>query len=413
MNYTLLFLLLLTLTTLTRLWLNLRQMRAVSAHRDQVPTAFSKAISLKAHQKAADYTLAKARLGRWEILFDSLLVLLWTLGGGIQLLSNLVAGFQLPPLTSGVVLILLFGFVSAVLSAPFSLYRTFVIEARFGFNRTTLKTLLVDTVKGIAVALVLITPLLYLLLWLVAATGQWWWLWAWAAFFGFSLFIGWAYPTLIAPLFNRFTPLQDEELREAIQQLLDSAGFISKGIFVMDGSRRSSHGNAYFTGLGKSKRIVFFDTLLESLNKGQVIAVLAHELGHFKHHHIIKGMAISAVTSLIGFAVLAWLLPQPAFFHDLGVATPSTAAGLILFSITVPLVTFFISPVFSALSRKHEFEADRYAAAHARADDLISALVKMYEDNASTLTPDPVHSVFYDSHPPAAIRIAELQRHAS
>ncbi len=409
MNLTPLLLILVACVTLTRLWLNHRQIRAVRSHRARVPDAFQDSIPLEAHQKAADYTIAKARLARWEILFDALLVLGWTIGGGLQQLIELVSHFHLPAMSSGVVLILLFGLISSLLSAPFSLYRTFVIEARFGFNRTTVATLISDTFKGLLMTVVLATPLLYLILWLLNAAGGYWWLYAWLAFFSFSLLMSWAYPTLIAPLFNRFTPLQDEALKAAIDNLLDNAGFTSKGIFVMDGSRRSSHGNAYFTGLGKNKRIVFFDTLLDGLDHDEVIAVLAHELGHFKHHHILKGLLLSALTSLAGFALLAWLLPQPAFYENLGVETASPAAGLILFSIVIPLLMFFISPVFSWLSRRHEFEADEYAATQAGANALITALVKMYRDNASTLTPDWLHSIFYDSHPPAAIRIARLQ----
>ena len=405
-----LFLLLLGLTTTLRLWLLRRQISAVRAHRDAVPDAFRETISPEAHRKAADYTIARARLARWSLLADTALILLWTVGGGLQLLIDLVDGFPLSPLTRGVVLILLFGLISALLEAPFSLYRTFVIEQRFGFNRMTWRTLLADTVKGLLVTLVLATPLLYLLLWLLDTAGDAWWLYAWAAFFLFSLFVGWAWPTLIAPLFNRFTPLDDAELKAAIEKLLQRAGFHSSGIFVMDGSKRSSHGNAYFTGLGRNKRIVFFDTLLDGLTRDEILAVLAHELGHFKHRHILKGIALSAVTSLIGFALLAWLLPQPAFYHALGVATPSPAAGLILFSIVVPLVTFYIDPLFAWLSRHHEFEADRYAAAQTSADALISALVKLYRDNASTLTPDRLYSLFNDSHPPAAIRIAALKK---
>ncbi len=404
-----LFLTLVTVVTVIRLWLNQRQIRAVQQHREAVPAAFRDAISLAAHQKAADYTCAKARLARWEILFDALLVLGWTIGGGLQRLSDLVGGLGLPSLADGVVLILLFGLISSLLSAPFSLYRQFVIEARFGFNRTTIATLIADTLKGLALTLILATPLLYVILWLLEAAGTYWWFYAWLAFFGFSILISWAYPTLIAPLFNRFTPLEDKSLKAAIEQLLDHAGFTSKGIFVMDGSRRSSHGNAYFTGLGKNKRIVFFDTLLEGLDREQIIAVLAHELGHFKHHHVLKGLLLSAFTSLVGFALLAWLLPQTAFYQALGVATPSPATGLILFSIVIPLVMFFVSPLFAWLSRQHEFEADAYAASQANAKALITALVTMYKDNASTLTPDRLHSLFYNSHPPAAIRIARLE----
>lgn len=358
---------------------------------------------------AADYTISRLRLGRWQILFDSAVLLAWTLGGGLQWLIETMSRLQLPPLTSGVVLVLAFGFISALLDAPFSLYRTFVIEERFGFNRTTVRTLVSDTIKGVIVSVVLATPLLYLLLWLLEAAGDLWWLWAWAAFFLFTLFVSWAWPTVIAPLFNRFEPLEDEALKAAIEELLARAGFGSRGIYVMDGSRRSSHGNAYFTGLGKNKRIVFFDTLLDSLDQDEIIAVLAHELGHFHHHHILKGFALHAVVTLIGFAVLAWLIEEPVFYHALGVEIPSPAAGLILFSLVAPPITFFITPIFSWLSRQHEFEADAYAASQSEAEALISALVKMYRDNASTLTPDRLYSLFYDSHPPAAIRIAHLR----
>ncbi len=410
MTASLLFLALLGLTTLTRLWLGQRQIGAVTRHRDHVPADFRDVISLEAHRKAADYTTAKLRVGHWEILWDALLLLGWTLGGGLQWLIDLVARFDLSPLTGGVVLILLFGAISALLDAPFALYRRFVVEARFGFNRMTLRTLIADTIKGTIVTIVLAAPLLYLLLWLLEAAGNLWWLYGWAAFFGFGIFMGWAWPTLIAPLFNRFTPLDDAELKQAIEQLLETSGFTASGIYVMDGSRRSSHGNAYFTGLGKSKRIVFFDTLLERLNKEEVLAVLAHELGHFKHHHIRKGLILNGLTSLIGFALLAWLLPQPGFYHALGVTTPTPAAGLILFSLVVPLATFFIDPLLAWLSRRHEFEADRYAARHASTEALISALVTLYRDNASTLTPDRLYSLFYDSHPAAAIRIAALRQ---
>ena len=410
MTPSLLFVALLGATTALRLWLGQRQIDAVLAHRDRVPAEFRQAVPPKAHRKAADYTVARMRVARWETLYDAVLILGWTLGGGLQWLIDLVARLPLSPLSSGVVLILLFAALSALLDAPFVLYRHFVVEARFGFNRMTLRTLLADTVKGGLVTLVLATPLLYLLLWLPTAAGEAWWLYAWGAFFAFGLFVGWAWPTLIAPLFNRFTPLDDPTLRQAIESLLARSGFHASGIYVMDGSRRSSHGNAYFTGFGRNKRIVFYDTLLERLDNDEVLAVLAHELGHFRHRHILKGLMLNGLTSLAGFALLAWWLPQPAFYHALGVSTPVPAAGLILFSIVVPLLTFFITPLLAWLSRRHEFEADRYAARQTDADALVSALVTLYRDNASTLTPDRLYSLFYDTHPPASIRVAALRQ---
>lgn len=408
MIFTLIFLFTLGASCSVQLWLNQRQIRHVRLHRNTVPPAFAEKIPLSAHRKAADYTVTKGRLNRWMIAFDSLLLLLWTLGGGLQAVYNLalLAGWE--KLSTGVLTIFLVTFISTILHLPASLYSTFVIEARFGFNQTTGKTFITDLAKGTLLALAIGIPLIYLILWLMQSAGQWWWIFAWGLWFGFMLLISWAYPRLIAPLFNKFTSLDKPDLRTSIQNLLDRSGFKSNGIFIMDGSRRSSHGNAYFTGLGKSKRIVFFDTLLKSLNPAQIIAILAHELGHFKHKHIIKGMLLGAVFSLIGFAILAWLLPLDGFYHSLGVTTPNLALALLLFTMVSPVFTFFFQPLMAWFSRKNEFEADRYAAQQSNPDDLISALIRLYEENASTLTPDDLHSRFYDSHPPALERIKHL-----
>ena len=410
MIYTLLFLFALFASLTVRLWLEHRQIQQVLDNRAAVPTAFSEKISLTAHQKAADYTVERTRFGRWEMLFDALLLLMWTLGGGLQAVYSFASRWGFGELTTGVIAILLIGVISSLLSLPFSLYRTFRIEAKHGFNRTTVTTYFVDMVKGTLLAIAFGIPLIYLVLWLMQSSGSFWWVYAWAALLGFSLLISWAFPTLIAPLFNKFTPLEQNELKTAIQNLLNRSGFKSKGIFVMDGSRRSSHGNAYFTGLGKGKRIVFFDTLIESLSANQIVAVLAHELGHFKHKHIFKGLIIGAISSLIGFAILAWLLPQQGFYHGLGVTSINITMGLMLFMMVSPVFTFFLQPISAWHSRKNEYEADSYAASQSSADDLINALVKMYEDNASTLTPDNLHSAFYDSHPPALARINHLQQ---
>ena len=409
MIFTLLFLFALGISLSVQLWLNQRQITHVALHRDNLPPEFAHQISLPAHQKAADYTVAKGRFSRWMILIDGLLLLLWTLGGGLQAVHNLAMQVGWSTIPTGVLTIILFTLISTALHLPASLYSTFVIESKFGFNNTTLKTFASDLIKGLLLGLVIGTPLLYSILWLMQSAGREWWIYAWSLWFGFTLFISWAYPRLIAPLFNKFSPLEKQDLKASIQDLLDRSGFKSNGIFMMDGSKRSSHGNAYFTGLGKSKRIVFFDTLLESLQTKQIIAILAHELGHFKHRHIIKGMVLSAVLTLLGFAILAWLLPQEGFYHSLGVATPSLALALLLFTLVSPVFTFLLQPLMAWHSRKNEFEADSYAAQQSDPQDLITALIKLYEENASTLTPDELHSRFYDSHPPALERIKHLQ----
>jgi STE24 endopeptidase len=408
-TFTVIFLAMLLLATGVQLWLSRRQIRHVSTHRDAVPEAFSGKISEQAHRRAADYTLAKVRFGMAETLWAPVLLLLWTLGGGLQLLLGLWAGTGLGPLAQGVGFMLSVFLISGLLDVPFSAYRTFVIEQRFGFNRTTPGTFAGDLLKQGALMAAIGIPLAALVLWLMGNAGELWWLWVWAVWLGFALLMMWAFPAFIAPLFNRFSPLEDKALESRIRQLLERCGFKFNGVFVMDGSRRSAHGNAYFSGLGNNKRIVFFDTLLENLSADEIEAVLAHELGHFRRKHVRKRLALMAVLSLIGLAVLGWLIDQSWFYLGLGVTEPSLPAALILFLLTAPVFTFFIQPLTAHSMRKHEFEADEFAAQQSDAADLIRALVKLYEENASTLTPDPLYSAFHDSHPPAPIRISHLK----
>jgi STE24 endopeptidase len=393
-----------------QLWLDWRQIRHVRQHRDAVPEPFREQIPLSAHQKAADYTVARTRLGMLELLWSSLLILGWTLGGGLQWLDELWRGQHWSPLTTGTAVILSVLLISSLLDLPFALYRTFVIEQRFGFNRMTPALFVSDLLKQFLLTLLLGVPLVALVLWLMQTAGTQWWLYVWAVWMGFSLLMMWAWPAFIAPLFNKFVPLDDAALRERIERLLERCGFKSNGVFVMDGSRRSSHGNAYFSGLGTNKRIVFFDTLLKSLDADEVEAVLAHELGHFKRRHVQKRIASMALFSLLGLGLLAWLMQLPEFYTGLGVSTPSTYMALLLFMLIAPVFGVFLQPLFAWLSRKHEFEADDYAARQSDAGQLEQALVKLYEENASTLTPDPLYSAFHDSHPPAPVRIAHLSR---
>ena len=408
--FTILFLVFLTAMALTRLWLSLRQQRHILAHRDAVPEAFADRIPLADHQRAADYSIAKLKLGRISLAWEVLWLLLWTLGGGIEAIDQFWRSLQLGPMSTGIGVILSITLLMSLLDLPFSLYSTFVIEERFGFNKMTFGLWLTDLLKTAVLMIVIGVPLIAAILWLMNRAGEWWWLYAWGVWGAFTLLMIWAYPTFIAPLFNRFEPLKDEALRQRIESLLQRAGFKSQGVFVIDGSKRSAHGNAYFTGFGDNKRIVFYDTLLDSLSEDEIEAVLAHELGHFKRKHIRKSLILSLLTALIGFALLAWLMQQPWFYTALGVSTPSTHVALVLFMLVLPVFTFFLSPLFAMLSRKHEFEADEFASQQANARALISALVNLYRENASTLTPDPVHSAFYDSHPPASIRINHLQR---
>ncbi|MBP8860665.1 MAG: M48 family metallopeptidase [Ottowia sp.] len=402
-----------------KFWLASRQIRAVSRHRAAVPAEFVGTIALDAHQRAADYTVAKLRFGLLELALASAVLLGWTLLGGLDWLNNALMDAVGPrPLLQPLALLVAFAVINALIDLPFSLYQTFVIEERFGFNKMTLRLWLGDLIKSTLVGTAIGVPLAALVLWLMQATGAWWWLWTWGAWAAFSLLMLVIYPTVIAPLFNKFQPLQDELLKARVSALMARCGFAAKGLFVMDGSRRSAHANAYFTGFGAAKRVVFFDTLLEQLTPPEVEAVLAHELGHFKHKHIVKRIAGLFVASLAGFALLGWLAQQPWFYAGLGVApnlppamggaVPNHALALLLFMLAVPLFTFFLSPLMAQLSRKHEFEADAYAARQANAQDLSNALVKLYKDNASTLTPDPLYVRFYYSHPPASERIARM-----
>jgi len=408
-QFTIFFISALTLTTLAKLWLARRHLAYISAHRAAVPEAFHQQVDLGEHQKAADYTIAKTRFDMLGALFDAVLLLVFTLGGGIQYIANICNGWFSTPILQGMAALVAVLILYSLLEAPFNIYRTFVIEERFGFNKMTFKLYLLDALKGISVGAVLGLPLLFGVLWLMERMGTYWWLYVWLVWVVFNLMILYIYPSIIAPMFNKFSPLQDEAMKSRIENLLSRCGFKSQGLFVMDGSRRSAHGNAYFTGFGKSKRIVFFDTLLDRLSVNEVEAVLAHELGHFKRRHVVKRILATFAMSLGFLWLLGQLMQTSWFYQGLGVSTPSTALALLLFFVTLPIFTFLLGPVLSAYSRKHEFEADAYAARQTDATDLVNALVKLYQDNAATLTPDPIYSSFYDTHPPAMIRISHLR----
>lgn len=408
--FTLLFATFLIFGLLVRSALMLRQIRYVASRRDRVPAAFADSISLDAHQRAADYTGARMRLAIVDAVIGAALVVALTVGGGLQWIHDHWSGvFAAGGIAHGVALLASLAVLSWLVELPFGIYRIFVIEKRFGFNRMTPGLFIADAIKGGAIAAVVGLPLLAGVLWLMSAMGSFWWLWVWAVWLAFNLLVLLIWPTFIAPLFNKFTPLADEALKARVEALLKRCGFQSKGLFVMDGSRRSAHGNAYFTGFGASKRIVFFDTLLAKLQPEEVEAVLAHELGHFRHRHITKRLAVLAPSALAMFALLGWLMQTPWFYAGLGMDDGGTAVALALFSLVLPAFSFPLAPLASHWSRIHEFEADRYAAQQTRAADLVGALVKLYRDNAATLTPDPLYSRFFDSHPPAAIRIARLQ----
>ncbi|WP_426174116.1 M48 family metallopeptidase [Massilia sp. TWR1-2-2] len=398
------------LTLMLRFWLANRHVRHVLAHRAQVPAEFASSIPLAAHQKAADYTVAKTKLGLVSLLFSSAVLIGFTLMGGLQWLAVTLAPISGPGMTYQISLLVAFAAISGLLDLPFDYYRQFVLEQRFGFNKMTCKLWLADMAKGVLIGAAIGLPLIWIVLTLMEKTGALWWLYAWLVWSGFQLLMMVLFPTVIAPLFNKFTPLADDSLKSRIEGLMQRVGFASKGLFVMDGSKRSAHGNAYFSGFGANKRIVFFDTLLARLAPQEIEAVLAHELGHFKLKHIIKRIAVMFAVSLGFLALLGYLRTQTWFYQGLGVDPlfASDAMALILFMLVLPIFTFALSPLTSITSRKHEFEADAFAATHTDARDLVSALVKMYEDNASTLTPDPLHSAFYDSHPPATVRIRHL-----
>ncbi|MCQ8104600.1 M48 family metallopeptidase [Methylomonas sp. SURF-2] len=408
-TFTVIFLFALTLSYSVQFWLSARQKAHVASHRNEVPLAFRDRVTLSAHQKAADYTIEKSKLGDIDGGVGMLFLLLLTLGGGISLAFDFWSTFDLSPMWADLIAVASIFILMTLIEIPFSLYQTFVIEDKYGFNKNTLPQFAKDQLISMGLTLGIGLPILALILWVMSSIGSLWWLYAWAIIMSFSLLMSWLFPTLIAPLFNKFTPMQDGSLKDRIKNLLERCGFNSQGIFIMDGSRRSGHGNAYFTGLGNNKRIVFFDTLVNSLDEEELEAVLAHELGHFKCKHVIKMLIASSVMTLISFAVLGWLITQAWFFDGLGVDTHSNAAALLLFMLVSPVFTTFMQPISAYFQRKFEFEADEFATRHAQGSKMISGLVKLYEENASTLTPDPIYSAFHYSHPPAAIRIAHIE----
>jgi STE24 endopeptidase len=395
-----------------KFWLATRQVRHVARHRDAVPAPFAGTVSLAAHQKAADYTVAKGRVGLLETAFGAAVLLAWTLLGGLDALNQALVHWLGTGMIQQLALLACFAVIGGLLDLPFSLYQTFVVEERFGFNKITWKLWLADLAKATLLGAAIGLPIAALILWLMGAAGPWWWLWAWGVWMGFNLLLLVIYPTFIAPLFNKFQPLEDETLKARVTALMQRCGFAAKGLFVMDGSKRSAHGNAYFTGFGAAKRVVFYDTLLAKLSPPEVDAVLAHELGHFKHRHIVKRVVVLFALSLVGFALLGWLATRVWFYTGLGVRPnaqgPNDALALLLFVLAVPVFTYFISPLMAQFSRRHEFEADAFAATQTSGQDLGNALLKLYEDNAATLTPDPVFVKFYYSHPPASERLARL-----
>ncbi len=410
--FTKLFLFFTAVSVAFALWLTLRHMRHVLANRSAVPAEFTESITLEAHQKAADYTLDKQRIGLIDEVLGVIILLVLTLGGGLAWLFSMANGLVTGQYAVGIVFIVGLSIVTGLIGLPLDLYRTFGIEAKHGFNKTTLKTYVLDLLKGWLLAAVIGLPLLLGTFWLMAQMGQLWWLYVWSAWIGFSLLMMVIYPTVIAPMFNKFSPLEDVSLKARIEALLNRCGFQSKGLFVMDGSKRSSHGNAYFTGFGRTKKIVFFDTLIARLTPAEIEAVLAHELGHFKRKHVVKRLLSTFAVALVILALMGWVIDKPWFYEGLGMpqsGMPHVAVSLVLFFTVLPVFTFWMTPLSSLISRKHEFEADAYAASQTDASDLVSALVKLYRDNASTLTPDPIHSAVYDSHPPAAIRIGHLK----
>ncbi len=412
-TFTFIFLLAVAISYAIQFWLSFRQKDHVNVHRNQVPAAFAQTVSLEAHQKAADYTIEKSRLSDIDGALGLIILLVLTLGGGISLAFNFWADFGWSPMMTDLAAVASILLVTTLLELPTSLYQTFVIEEKYGFNKNTLPQFFKDQLISMGLMVAIGMPILAIILWVMDSLGDLWWIYAWAILISFSLLMSWLFPTVIAPLFNKFTPMEDGSLKNRIQNLLQRCGFSSNGIFIMDGSRRSGHGNAYFTGLGNNKRIVFFDTLIESLDEEELEAVLAHELGHFKRKHVIKMLVASSVMTLISFAVLGWIITKDWFFSGLGVDTQSNAAALLLFTMIAPVFTIFMQPISAYFQRKFEFEADDFATANAQGSKMISGLVKLYEENASTLTPDPLYSAFHYSHPPAAIRIAHIQDNMS
>ena len=411
-TFTIIFLIAVFISSSVQFWLARRQANYVAAHRATVPEAFKDKVPLAAHQKAADYSQAKLKLGNFDGLLSIVVLLSFTLGGGINLAFSYWPTVIESPLWAGVAATASIFLLMTIIEIPTSLYQTFVIEEKFGFNKSSIGQFIKDQVLQLGLGAAIGLPFLALILWVMDNVGSLWWLWAWAILMTFSLLMSWLYPTVIAPLFNKFTPMEDGSLKERIQGLLTRCGFNSQGIFIMDGSKRSGHGNAYFTGLGNNKRIVFFDNLVASLDEEELESVLAHELGHFKCKHVIKMLFATSIMSLISFAVLGWLINQTWFYNGLGVEQASNAAALLLFMLVSSSFTFFMQPISAYFQRKFEFEADDFAANNSKATKMISALVKLYEENANTLTPDPLYSAFHYSHPPAAIRIAHLETKA-
>ncbi|MCU0761829.1 MAG: M48 family metallopeptidase [Hydrogenophaga sp.] len=413
LTFTLVFCALLLGGLVIRFILASRQIRHVARHRGKVPAAFAQTIAPQAHQKAADYTITKARFGLLDMALEAAVLLTWTLLGGLDWLNQTLLAALGGGMVQQLALLVAFAVIAGLVSLPLGWWSTFRIEERFGFNKMTLSMWVTDLIKGAAVAGLVGLPIAALMLWLMGTTGPLWWLWAWGAWMAFNLLLLVLYPTVIAPLFNKFEPLQDEALKTRVTALMQRCGFAASGLFVMDGSRRSAHANAYFTGFGAAKRVVFFDTLLQQLTPNEIDAVLAHELGHYKRRHILKRIALMFAMSLAGFAALGWAAQQIWFYTGLGVTpsldAPNDALALLLFMLVTPLFTFFLSPLSAQLSRRHEFEADAYAVQQTNGRDLASALLKLYKDNASTLTPDPVYAGFYYSHPPASERLARLQ----
>jgi len=410
-TFTVIFFITLTASYAVQFWLSKRQIDFVDLHSDQVPDAFKSSVTLEEHQTAARYTIEKERIGIYDSIIGIVFLLVFTVGGGISWMFELWAGFDLSPVITGIGAFISLLIIMQVLELPMSYYHTFVLEDKYGFNKSTPIQFFKDQGMNIGLMLAIGLPLLALILWVMESIGSSWWLWAWAILMSFSLLMSWLFPTVIAPLFNEFTPLEEGDLKNKVNELLTRCGFNSDGIFIMDGSRRSGHGNAYFTGMGKNKRIVFFDTLVESLEIDELESVLAHELGHFKHKHVIKMMVATSITTLISFAILGWLINADWFYAGLGVSevAQSNASALLLFMLVSPVFTTFMTPISAHFQRKFEFEADAFAAEHAQASKLISGLVRLYRENANTLTPDPLYSAFHYSHPPAAVRIAHLE----